>query len=213
MDEDQKLLYKDLSKEMMHYVEQDDNLVVAQNEFVLATRLRQALVCPAILSPSLGVGAAIKDFVESNEPEDGPYVIFTPFTSAFSHFNAFLCGKGFRVQTLQGAIGSEERDSRISVWRRERSVCICSVLYAQAFSLEPATRCYFIGYDWDPDNNRQAEKRLHRLSTHLPITAYYYTFRSTFDERLCAIVNIKQINVNTTIPSNLRKFIYGDTLR
>lgn len=211
MDEDQKRLYEDLKAEMMHFVEADDNLIVAQNEFVQNTRLRQALICPRILSPSLGVGSAIKDFAETNDPEDGPYVIFVPYTSAFDHFTAFLSGKGYHVQNLQGAIGSEERDLRISVWRQNRGVIICSILYAQAFSLEPATRCYFIGYDWDPDNNRQAEKRLHRLTSPLPVTAYYYTYRSTFDEKLCAIVNIKQINVNNTIPGNLRKLIYGDT--
>lgn len=211
MDDDQRKLYDDLAKEMMHYVEQDDNLVVAQNEFVQATRLRQALCCPKLLSPSLGVGSAIKDFAESNDPEDGPYVIFVPFTATFDIFETYLSSKGFQVQTLRGSIGSEERDARISLWRKQRGVCICSILYAQAFSLEPASRCYFIGYDWDPDNNRQAEKRLHRLSTHWPVTAYYYTFRSTFDERLCAIVNIKQININTTIPSNLRKYIHAES--
>lgn len=210
MDEDQRKVYEDLHKEMMHFVEADDNLVIAQNEFVQNTRLRQALICPKILSPSLGVGAAIKDFAENNEPEEGPYVIFTPFTSTFGPFTDYLSTKGFRVQTLQGSIGSDERDDRISLWRQERGVCICSVLYAQAFSLEPATRCYFIGYDWDPDNNRQAEKRLHRLTSPKPISAYYYTYRSTFDEKLCAIVNIKQVNVNQTSPQNLRTLIHGD---
>ena len=210
MDEDQKQLYTDIVNEMMHYVPQDDNLIIAQNEFVVDIRLRQALVCPQILSPSLGVGAAIKDFAENNDPEDGPYVIFAPYTAAFDPFTVYLKSKGFRVQTLQGSIGTDERDNRIRLWRQERGVCICSILYAQAFSLEPATRCYFIGYDWDPDNNRQAEKRLHRLTSPLPVTAYYYTFRSTFDEKLCAIVNIKQVNVNNTMPGNLRKMIYGD---
>lgn len=209
MDEDQERVYKDLVKEMLHFVEPDDNLIVAQNEFVLSTRLRQVLICPQILSPSLGLGAAIKDFVATVEPEE-LNVIFTPFTSVFEPFSSYLGGAGFQVQTLSGGIGAEERDARIHLWRSRRGVLICSILYAQAFSLEPATKAFFIGYDWDPDNNRQAEKRLHRLSTQKPITAYYYTFKSTFDERLCGIVNIKQQNVNLTIPSNLRKLINGD---
>jgi len=209
MDADQAKLYDDLVKEMMHFVEPDDKLVYAQNEFVLATRLRQALICPRMLSPSLGVGAAIKDFAQTAEPEEHS-VIFTPFTDAFEPFSTYLGGTGFQVQTLSGGIGSEERDARIRLWRRERGVCICSILYAQAFSLEPATKCFFIGYDWDPDNNRQAEKRLHRLSTQNPVWVGYYTSRSTFDERLANIVNIKQKNVNLTIPGNLRRFINGD---
>lgn len=209
LDADQKKLYDGLKKDMMHFVEADDNLIVAQNEFVLDTRLRQILICPKILSPSLSVGGAIKDFVETVDPEDGPHVIFTPFVSAFEHFQSYLEQKRFRVQTLQGGIGAEERDNRIQLWREQRGVCICSILYAQAFSLEPAKRAFFIGYDWDPDNNRQAEKRLLRLSTHHPVNAYYYTYRSTFDERLAYIVNIKQQHVNVTLPSNLRAILNG----
>jgi len=210
MDPDQKKLYDDLVSEMLHLVEADNKLVYAQNEFALGTRLRQALICPRMLSPSLGVGRAIKDFAETVEPEDHS-VIFTPFTAAFEHFRLYLSSARFSVQNLSGGIGSEEREARIRLWRRERGVLICSILYAQAFSLEPATRAFFIGYDWDPDNNRQAEKRLHRLSTTNPILANYYTFRATFDERLANIVNIKQRNVNLTIPGNLRKFINGDS--
>jgi hypothetical protein len=211
MDDDQRKLYQDLVKDMMHWVPADDNLIVAPNEFVQATRLRQALICPKILSPSLGVGSMIKDFAETVEPDERS-VIFTPFTSAFEPFDTFLSQKGFRVQTLQGGIGAEERDRRILAWRQQYGTIICSILYAQAFSLEPATRCFFIGYDWDPDNNRQAEKRLHRLSTLNAISAYYYTARSTFDERLCTILNIKQQNVNLTIPSNLRNLLNGHSL-
>jgi hypothetical protein len=199
MDNDQQRLYRDIQDEMMTYIPEDDKLVWVANEFTIATRLRQILVCPRILSPSLSVGNAIVDFAETMEPNQHA-VIFTPFTSAFPHFTSYLSTKGFRVQTLQGGIGTEERDRRIQLYRSERGVIICSILYAQAFSLEPATKCFFIGYDWDPDNNRQAEKRLHRLTTTNPIAAYYYTYKSTFDERIAAVVNLKQQRVNMTIP-------------
>ena len=205
MDADQQKLYREFMDEMMSYVQADDKLVFAQNEFALCTRLRQLLVCPKILSPSLSVGTAIKDFADTVEPE-AHNVIFTPFTSAQVHFKEFLTTRGFkRVYILRGGISTPERDAILSMYRQEAGTVICSTLYAQAFSLEPATRSFAIGYDWDPDNNRQAEKRLHRLTTENPITSYYYTYRSTFDERLCAIVNLKQQRVNVTIPSQLRE--------
>jgi len=207
MDPDQKALYDDLYKEMLHYVEQDDSVIIAQNTLTLATRLRQSLICPAILSPALGIGAAIKDFVKTVEPGEH-VVIFTPFTSAIPFFYRYLESKGFaHVYTLQGGMGTQEREVRLEEFRKNYGVIICSTLYAQAFSLEPATRSFAIGYDWDPDNNRQAEKRLHRLTTQNPITSYYYTMRSTFDERLCEILNIKQEHVNMTIPRNLRELL------
>ena len=212
MDPDQAKLYSELLKDLMSYVEQDDNLIVVPNTFALCTRLRQALVCPRILSPSLGVGAAIRDFAQTVEPEEHN-VIFTPFTGAFPIFEAYLRQEGFKhVYALRGGMGTPARDEVLHTYRTCGGTVICSTLYAQAFSLEPATKSFAIGYDWNPDNNRQAEKRLHRLTTQNPITSYYYTFRSTFDERLCDIVNVKQRHVNLTIPKNLRALLSGEDL-
>lgn len=208
MDNDQAKVYYELKDEMLSILEGESNdIIVAQNSFVLATRLRQLLVCPRILSDSLGVGAAIRDFADTVEP-NGHNVIFCPFKAAFDHFTLYLQQCGFRnVHQLYGGMGSEARDQVLQRYREEAGTIICSTMYAQAFSLEPATKSFAIGYSWDPDDNRQAEKRLHRLTTQNPVTAYYYTFRSTFDERLCHILNIKQENVNLTIPANLRSLL------
>jgi SNF2 family DNA or RNA helicase len=203
MDEDQKRLYKDFEKDKMSWLT-DNNLMVTQNSLAQLTRIRQALICPAMLDNTLSVGAALVDFTETIEPDSDTQatVIFCPYTSAFPIFELYLRNKGYKhVYILQGSMGTTERDKTINEYRQNRGIILCSIMYAQAFSLEPATKCFFIGYDWDPDNNRQAEKRLHRLTTKNPIMAYYYTFRSTFDERLCEIVNIKQQHVNLTFPT------------
>jgi SNF2 family DNA or RNA helicase len=204
MDADQQRLYKDFELLRMSWLT-DDNLMVTQNSLAQLTRIRQALICPAMLDNTLSVGAALLDFTETIEPnsDSQPTVIFCPYTSAFPIFELYLRNKGYKhVYVLQGSMGTTERDKTISEYRQNRgSIILCSIMYAQAFSLEPATKCFFIGYDWDPDNNRQAEKRLHRLTTQQPIMCYYYTFRSTFDERLCEIVNIKQQHVNLTFPT------------
>jgi SNF2 family DNA or RNA helicase len=211
MNSTQAKLYSTLKSEMLAELD-TGGVIVAQNAMTLITRLRQLLICPQILDPTLTVGAAIQDFAETVEPK-AHNVIFTPFTKAFPYFQTYLKNRGHKVYLLQGGMGTSARDEVLSQYRRPGGgTIICSTLYAQAFSLEPATRSYAIGYDWDPDVNRQAEKRLHRLTTHNPITSYYYTFRSTFDERLCNILNIKQQRVNLTIPANLRKLLTGDPL-
>jgi len=207
MDDDQKKLYKEFTKDMMAWVEADNNLIMAQNELTVLTRLRQTLVCPRMLSPSLSVGAAIADFVDTVEPGT-PYVIFTPYTAAMDHFEGYLRANGFdNVVQLRGAMGTPARDAAIAKYRETNGICICSTLYAQSFSLAPATKCFHIGYDWDPDNNRQAEARLQRGLVTLPISSYYYTFQSTFDENLCGIVNLKQQRYNVTVPNDLRRLL------
>lgn len=227
LDADQKRIYKELEEDLLAIVEpnnqpapppeyaqnQDSDtplapeIIVAQNQLALMTRLRQLLICPKILGPTLSYGNAIKDFANTVEPTDHT-VLFTPFTAAFKPFYEYLRSKDFEhVYTLQGGMGTPARERTINNFRRTGGVIICSTLYAQAFSLEPATKSFAIGYDWDPDNNRQAEKRLHRLTTQNPVTSYYYTYRSTVDERLCEIVNIKQQHMDLTIPANLRSIL------
>jgi len=209
-DADQQRLYKAFREEMMLFIEEDQKLLYAQNELGAITRIRQALICPKILSPSLSYGAAIQDFANTIEPGEH-VVIFTPFTSAQPLFEEYLRTKKFNhIYTLYGSMGTTARDKAIAEYRQNKGVMICSILYAQAFSLEPATKAFFIGYDWDPDNNRQAEKRLHRLTTKTPIAAYYYAFRTTFDANLADIVNLKQRRVNITIPSEVRKVLHGE---
>jgi hypothetical protein len=62
---------------------------------------------------------------------------------------------------------------------------MCTVLYANAFSLEPAEDCFFFGAEWDPQDNEQAEDRL--LSYQKPelrIGAHYFCYENTADEYL-----------------------------
>jgi len=211
LDDDQQKAYRALERDML-YVDADD-VIVAQNILALTTRLRQILVCPKILGANLGVGRAIKDFAETVDPEDpGHYVVFTPFVAAMPHFQAYLESEGLEnVFSLNGGATPSERDSILSVYssagQKKASIMLCSLLYAQAFSLEPATKCFFIGFDWDPDNNRQAEARLRRLTSDVgaAITAYYYNFPNCYAARnMYDIVVEKQERLNITIPSDLR---------
>lgn len=208
MDTDQAKQFKELKKEMMIYLEQDDTLIVAQNSFVKLLRLRQLLVCPKLLAPSLSIGGAMTDFVKMIKEGDLqlPSVIFTPFVAAFEPMKAYLREKELpHVFTLSGGIHADERDRRIDAWRRAHGVMLCSILYAQAFSLEPATKAFFIGAEWDPNDNRQAEKRLHRLTTLNPINIWYYTYESDEDERLFDVLNFRQDAIDISLPKNLRQ--------
>lgn len=136
-----------------------------------------------------------------------PIVIFTPYTQSFEPFAKYILkAYGSRkknsipnIITLQGGIGPSEQAQRLRTFRETPCIAIVSILYAQAFSLEPAHRSFFIGCDWDPDNNRQAEKRLLRMTTKQPVWAYYYTHPKTIYDRLLDILNFKQGVTNLTL--------------
>lgn len=206
MDAKQEKAYNQIAEEMLAFTD-EGNPIFAQNALVQMTRLRQLLVCPGILAPELGEGAAIRDFADTMDVE-GHHVIFCPYTAAFPWFGRYLVNRGFpRVWALQGGMGTEKRTAFINAYKEQGGVIICAVDYAQAFSLEPASKDFFIGYSYDPDVNRQAEARIRRLTSKFPVTHYYYTFRSTFDERLSDIVNVKSINMSRTLPKDFYQLV------
>lgn len=200
MDPDQERLYREMESDMMMMT--SDGIFLASTSMEQALRYRQLLVCPKILDPNASIGAAFADFTEAitEGDVDQHTVCFTPFTQAFDHFEAYLKQHGIEhVFRLQGGLDPDEQERRILEWRRTKGVMLCSIMYAQSFSLEPAKACYFFGYEWDPEDNRQAEERLNRLTTTYQVNAYYYTYEGTYDEQQCEIVNFKQQQANLTL--------------
>lgn len=200
MDSEQERLYREMEDDMMMLT--SDGIFLASTSMEQTLRYRQLLVCPKILDPNASIGASFADFVEGiEEGEIDPHTVcFTPFTQAFDHFESYLKQHGItHVFRLQGGLDPDEQERRIEEWRKTKGVMLCSIMYAQSFSLEPAKACYFFGYEWDPEDNRQAEERLNRLTTSYPVNAYYYTYEGTYDEQQCAIVNFKQQQANSTL--------------
>jgi hypothetical protein len=201
MDDVQTRLYRSLESDMLAIGA--DHLVVARTSLDLTTKLRQLLVCPKIVDPGCpSYGAALEDLIELlTDGETSPHVvIFTPFTAAFPYFRERLNSAGFNdVYQLQGGLTPDEQAAAIDGFRRTRGQMLCSIMYAQSFSLEPATEAFFIGYEFDPDDNEQAEYRIKRLTTKAAINVYYYAYDDTYDARMCEIVNIKRQQANMTI--------------
>ena len=209
LDADQQKLYDDVTEEMMSFV--NDEIVFAQNSMVQFLRLRQILICPKILGESLEVGGAIKRVVEEIQDNELKHsVIFTPFTQAFEPFTQYIqekkCGP---VYHLRGGITSDQQHTRLQEYRAKGGIILCSVKYAEAFSLEPATRSFFIGSDESPDVNRQAEKRLSRLTSADDILANYLTGDTPVDLRYQEIHSIKQAHIDFAQPKNLRMLLTG----
>jgi hypothetical protein len=202
----QKKLYDEIAEENIS-IGNDGSVVVAQNAFVQMLRLRQILVCPKILGPEFDCGGAIQDFADELEeasPEARHTVIFTPFKGAFPYFTEYLKSRGFPdIFWLHSGISDRDQGARIEAWRRTRGVMLNTIDYAEAYSLEPATHAWFIGSSWSPDPNKQAEKRLLRLTSANPILIWYYTYKTPIDWAVTQRVCIKQENIDLSIPSQL----------
>jgi SNF2 family DNA or RNA helicase len=197
MDELQEKHYKELLQDMMTMTE--DQLIIAGTSLTRTLRLRQLLVCPKILgSPSYG--AALEDLIETLGDTDPHVVIFTPFVQSFPFIKERLVAAGYsNVFTLSGNVTPDEQFDLIEQYRKTRGIMICSILYAQAFSLEPATEAFFLGHEYNPEDNAQAEQRLQRFTTDYNVNIYYYTYENTYDDEQVDINNTKQRHINWTL--------------
>lgn len=209
MDDEQAAMFKDMQKHMVYAGAND--IVVAQNPMVRLLRLRQILVCPQILGSSFPVGGAIRTVADiMEESNDTHQTIFTPFLDAFRPFTDYLTNRGIGpIYHLHGGIKPDEQFRRLDAYRKTGGIALCTVKYAEAFSLEPAAKAWFVGYEYTPDENDQAERRLLRITTTYPIWCGYLTYGTPVDERMTDIVAIKRERIDWSKPDIVEKLLLG----
>lgn len=199
MSKEQAVLYEAVGETSMAVTE-NGTIVLARNSLEKVTRKRQILVCPKIVDPKLGLGEAFEDILdilaEAKENEDAAgqhIVIFTAVRKSLQFFQAALLDAGYRnVFTLAGGTEPEDLVRITNDFRRTKGIMLCTTQFAQAFSLDSAQECYHIGWDYDPNNNKQAEDRLVGQSGTHQINSWYYSYKQTDDEILA--INITQKN-------------------
>lgn len=202
----QRRLYEAI-KEDMFIMTEEGSFVVVSNSLESNTRFRQICTCPAILGTEFGVGAAVEDMIERLTDEDAGesdrhVVIFLQFKKAAEHVMGALSAAGFKdIFFLFGGMEAEDQEEQIRRFQETKGIILCTVQYAQAFSLVPSLVAYFIGYSYDPGDNKQAEDRLVPQEGMDSIMAYYYCCVDSPDEKLAETVNMKNRRISITIGS------------
>jgi SNF2 family DNA or RNA helicase len=87
----------------------------------------------------------------------------------FSRFNApllWLHKKLEKAALLIGSIDTLGRQQEISAFQAgEKRIMLCQVRLAEGFNLTASSDVIFLGRDWSPAINRQAEARCHRIGS------------------------------------------------
>jgi SNF2 family DNA or RNA helicase len=202
-----KDLYQQMAEELYFLISESggDILQTASSTLAQSIRLRQLLCCPAIIDPALGVGDAIeacadKILEESEDPNFTHNVIFTPFLPSIPIFKEYLSDKLSlplsAIYTMQGGMEPEEvQEVELAFRKDQKSMVICSTLYAQSFNLETGRNAYHPGFSWDHDQNKQAEGRLRRKTsdTSRTVMSYYcYIPNTVLDDMFDTIVHFEQ---------------------
>lgn len=208
--------YDEVRDEMI--ADLDGALIVTPTVLSKITRLRQLLCTPKLLNPDTEIGGAIRVMVERLE-EEPHAVIFTPFRSAIPFIKEYLVDHGninpAILFELHGKISKNPRymQSIIDEFKRTRGIMLCTIAFAESFSLETASCAHMIGYDWVPDTNAQAEDRIRRTnSEHSTVKVFYYKHEGTIDGDILSALNTKQRITDIIMkPTKLAKLLKGDS--
>lgn len=195
--------------------------VVALNTMVQYIKLRQILSCPAIISPTLGIGGGahhIKETLLDLNVNERHATIFTPFRTGLGYLKHYFEGTGASVGlpesqfsesvgvpvfTFYGGMGIENLSQSLYDFKRTGGLAICTTQFAESFDMETTDKAFMLGYDWDPQVNYQAEDRLDRLNNpHGIINIYYLMNEGTIDEDMLYALHTKQENVAKTLSDN-----------
>lgn len=167
-------------------------VVLAQNSLDKLTRLLQMAVSPKILFPEAEVGGPIEWLTEQLLGLESA-VVFVPFKPLAQICADYLFANGYSrsIYRLQGGITTEVLEATIQAWKKTKGIVFCTISYAQSFELDISDYAYMLGFDWDPNNNIQAEGRLRRFDSAIktPCLITYIVPAGTEYEKVKEVVN------------------------
>lgn len=192
----QREVYDQIEDDM--FVVLDGGIVFAPTKLTQLLRLRQLLVCPKILDPSLDMGSGFEDLLYRLEEQPHMHVV-TPFTAAIPYLIEALNKAGYKdVYAIQGGMRPGQAQEIATQASKTRGIIISSLLAAESYSLSSCNSAYFLGYDYTPDANYQAEDRIVRADSESDFANIYYArYRGTIDDDVLGVVDAKVITINS----------------
>jgi SNF2 family DNA or RNA helicase len=197
MDDEQERIYKDLVEELFAMTDTGE-LIMTPGILSQSVRLRQLLACPQELGLKTR-GAAIEMILEKSEEivdANRPFVIFTPFRKAVPYLTEAIREKygAIKIHTITGGLTPEEFAGQWQGFQNGggSSVLICVIKSGASFHATRADTAFFLGYEYDFNQNTQAEDRLYRIGQTRPVTCYYLMHKGTIDDEVVQILNDKK---------------------
>lgn len=200
MDPEQERLYRKMATEMM--LCEDDTFVITSGILAQQQRLRQLALCPRVLGNELPLGSGIEYLLDEIPPNDCHVAVLSTFREVLEVLKRELESRSIPVNFLHGGMNPEEVLQEINSFEQRKGVMLCTISFAQSFSLASAHRAYVLGADPDPINNIQAEGRFRRADTKMfdGMLVKYIIMQGTKEEDFRDIINRKVATVRDFLP-------------
>lgn len=221
MNKEQQKVYEELVEELFSMTATGD-LIITPSQLTLGMRLRQVLVSPQVLGLKER-GAAIDTLVEMAEDlvwQDRPFVVFTPFRKAVPYIREALLDEFPElgdVTVIEGQLTPDEFTARWQGFQKARGkgVMICVIKSGASFHATRADTAFFLGCEYDFNENMQAEDRLYRMGQKNVVRCYYLLHKGTIDDRVKEILNEKVHTSNLVLSTEsvLRDILKGNAYK
>lgn len=198
----QKQLYDELLAEMLLNLDSGE-ILLTPNRMTQDLRLRQLLVCPRLLGIDED-GIALTTLVEYLIPREfdakRAVVIGTPFRQAIPYIVERL-EKAFpdsTIEQIHGGIKENANDvaKRFQAIPGYKKILIYTIKAGASWTAHTASTGFMLGYEWDANDNTQAEDRIHRIGQENKVFWYYLLHKDTVDEAVISKLNEKVDAIN-----------------
>jgi len=123
--------------------------------------------------------------LREKSPEDGKTLVFSQFTQYLDIVQAALWAAGVEFIRLDGHTVIQERSAMVAGFQGEggpRVFLISTKAGGVGLNLTAASTVIMLDLDFNPQNSRQAEDRVHRLGQSRQVTVYYLICRGTVED-------------------------------
>lgn len=206
----QEKLYVQIAKELLAELP-GGRLLLVPAEIAKLVRLRQILVTPRLIgsdAPSASL-SRLKELAEDAKDVEESLVVYTPFRMAVTYIQEVLKSVGVTSTHIVGGMKQWQLASNVERFQRgEVDAIVGTIAVAEGFSLARSKRVVFLGADWTPSTNEQAEDRVHRIGQEYPVTVEYFHHPDTMEDHLMAIVNGKAASAGVVLDA--KKLLLGN---
>lgn len=135
------------------------------------------------------------------DDSDAVAVVFSQHKEVVDFVTDYLNGKGFPAEKITGDTKQQERtriQQAFQAGEGARVVVMTTKAGGVSITLDMADTVHLLDETWVPDDQEQAEDRIHRASRMHQVTCYYYRTRKTIEEEIADLVGQKE-EVNNNI--------------
>lgn len=210
--DDERRLYDEVRMGIAN--EADKVKISSFNALSSLVRLGQTLSCPSILTSNSAIKSSkaqraiqLAEEVLSNNEK---VVIFTGYKQTVKDIVSELAE--YNPLEITGDIAEDVISNNIELFQEddEHKVIVCTWQKAgTGITLNRARYSIFVDCSWVPALNRQAEDRIYRIGTNLPVFVYYLWAEDSVDERKKQIVEDKSLLNEYVIDQTVTPLLYN----